>query len=151
MPTNLYGQGDNFDLESSHVLPAMIRKFHDAKAKNLPTVTLWGTGSPRREFLHVDDLASACLHLLTSYDEDISINVGCGSDISIRELAETVQGVVGFQGNICWDESKPDGTPRKLLDTSRVNRLGWKPTVMLQDGVEATYEWFLNFENQAKS
>ena len=151
MPTNLYGQGDNFDLESSHVLPAMIRKFHDAKAKNLPTVTLWGTGSPRREFLHVDDLAAACLHLLTSYDEDISINVGCGSDISIRELAETVQGVVGFQGNILWDESKPDGTPRKLLDTSRVNSLGWKPTVTLQDGVEATYEWFLNFENQAKS
>jgi len=147
MPTNLYGQGDNFDLESSHVLPAMIRKFHDAKIANLPTVTLWGTGSPRREFLHVDDLALACLHLLNSYDEDISINVGCGSDISIRELAETVKGVVGFQGNISWDESKPDGTPRKLLDTSRVNSLGWKPTVTLQDGVESTYEWFLNFEN----
>ncbi len=151
MPTNLYGQGDNFDLESSHVLPAMIRKFHDAKVANLPTVTLWGTGSPRREFLHVDDLASACLHLLNSYDEDISINVGCGSDISIRELAETVKGVVGFQGNISWDESKPDGTPRKLLDTSRVNSLGWKPTVTLQDGVESTYEWFLNFENQSTS
>ena len=150
MPTNLYGQGDNFDLESSHVLPAMIRKFHDAKIKNLPAVTLWGTGSPRREFLHVDDLAAACLHLLTSYDEDISINVGCGSDISIRELAEIVQGVVGFQGNILWDESKPDGTPRKLLDTSRVNSLGWKPTVTLQDGVEATYKWFLTSENQSK-
>jgi GDP-L-fucose synthase len=151
MPTNLYGQGDNFDLESSHVLPAMIRKFHDAKIKNLPAVTLWGTGSPRREFLHVDDLAAACLHLLTSYDEDISINVGCGSDISIRELAETVQAVVGFQGNILWDESKPDGTPRKLLDTSRVNSLGWKPTVTLQDGVEATYKWFLTSENHSKS
>jgi GDP-L-fucose synthase len=143
MPTNLYGPGDNFDLQSSHVLPAFIRRFHEAKVAGAPTVTVWGTGTPRREFLHVDDLAQACLVLLQHYDTHETINVGLGDDMPIRELAETVASVVGFEGTIEWDSSKPDGMPRKLLDTSRINELGWKPQISLRDGVASTYEWYL--------
>ena len=143
MPTNLYGPGDNFDLASSHVMPAMIRKLHEAKVRGDATVTMWGTGTPRREFLHVDDLAKACLFLLENYDEPGPINVGTGEDVSIRELAELVQQVVGYEGALTWDTSKPDGTPRKLLDTSKINTLGWKPTISLEDGLRSTYAWFL--------
>ena len=143
MPTNLYGPGDNFDLQSSHVLPAFIRRFHEAKVTGAPTVTGWGTGTPRREFLHVDDLAQACLVLLQHYDTHETINVGLGDDMPIRELAETVASVVGFEGTIEWDSSKPDGMPRKLLDTSRINELGWQPQITLRDGVASTYEWYL--------
>lgn len=141
MPTNLYGPNDNFDLESSHVLPAMIRKFHEAKM-NGGDVTLWGTGSPRREFLHVDDLASACLFLMLNYSDGKIINVGVGEDISIKELAELIQNVVGHDGAINWDATKPDGTPRKLLDVSRINSIGWKATINLREGIEEAYEWF---------
>jgi GDP-L-fucose synthase len=144
MPTNLYGPGDNFDLESSHVLPALLRRFHEAKVSGSNSMSAWGTGSPRREFLHVDDLAQACLFLLENYDDEIPINIGCGTDITIKELTELVAGVVGFTGNIEWDSSKPDGTPRKLLDTSRINNLGWKPTIQLSDGITETYRWFLD-------
>jgi len=147
MPTNLYGPRDNFDLQSSHVLPAFIRRFHEAKVSNAPTVTVWGTGSPRREFLHVDDLARACMILLQSYDEAQTINVGLGDDMPIRELAETVAAVVGFEGTIEWDSAKPDGMPRKLLDTSRINALGWQPRIGLREGVASTYAWYL--ENAA--
>ena len=143
MPTNLYGPGDNFDLQSSHVLPAFIRRFHEAKVAGAPAVTVWGTGTPRREFLHVDDLAQACLVLLQHYDTHETINVGLGDDMPIRELAETVASVVGFEGTIEWDSSKPDGMPRKLLDTSRINELGWRPQISLRDGVASTYEWYL--------
>lgn len=143
MPTNLYGPGDNFDLQSSHVLPAFIRRFHEAKVAGAPSVTVWGTGTPRREFLHVDDLAQACLVLLQHYDTHETINVGLGDDMPIRELAETVASVVGFEGTIEWDSSKPDGMPRKLLDTSRINELGWTPQISLRDGVASTYEWYL--------
>ena len=142
MPTNMYGPGDNFDLENSHVLPALIRKFHDAKTRGDSSVTLWGTGSPKREFLHADDLGRACLFLLENYDDDIAINVGFGEDIPIRELAELISEIVGFDGVIIWDESKPDGTPRKLLDVSRISALGWKPTIGLEDGIKSTYQWF---------
>ena len=142
MPTNMYGPGDNFDLENSHVLPALIRKFHDAKTQGNDSVTLWGSGTPRREFLHVDDLASACLFLIGSYDDDVAINVGVGEDISIKDLAALIKSVVGFQGDIEWDSSKPDGTPRKLLDVSRIESLGWKATINLEDGIRSTYEWF---------
>jgi GDP-L-fucose synthase len=142
MPTNMYGPGDNFDLENSHVLPALIRKFHDAKTRGDDKVTLWGSGSPLREFLHADDLASACLFLLENYDDEIAINVGTGKDISIKELAELVKSIVGFEGKIDWDSSKPDGTPRKLLDISRITDLGWKPTISLEDGIRSTYEWY---------
>ena len=143
MPTNLYGPGDNFDLETSHVLPAFIRRFHEAKVNGAPSVTVWGTGSPRREFLHVDDLAQACLLLLDVYDSPETINVGCGEDLPIKELAETVADVVGFTGTIEWDTTKPDGMPRKLLDTSRINALGWTPQISLRDGLTSTYEWYL--------
>ena len=143
MPTNLYGPGDNFDLETSHVLPALIRRMHEAREGGAPSVTLWGTGSPRREFLHVDDLARACVHLLESYDEPDPINVGVGEDIPIRDLAALVAEVVGYGGMIEWDTSRPDGTPRKLLDVSRITALGWKPEIGLRDGIAATYEWFL--------
>ena len=143
MPTNLYGPGDNFDLQSSHVLPAFIRRFHEAKVTGAPSVTVWGTGTPRREFLHVDDLAQACLVLLQHYDTHETINVGLGDDMPIRELAETVASVVGFEGTIEWDSSKPDGMPRKLLDISRINELGWQPQITLRDGVASTYEWYL--------
>jgi GDP-L-fucose synthase len=142
MPTNMYGPGDNFDLESSHVLPALLRKFHDAKVSGATSVTLWGTGSPRREFLHSDDLGSACLFLLENYNGDEAINVGLGEDISIRELAELIQETVGFKGRIEWDISKPDGTPRKLLDTSRLRAVGWCPSISLAEGIADTYRWY---------
>ncbi|NDZ63438.1 GDP-L-fucose synthase family protein [Streptomyces cyaneofuscatus] len=143
MPTNLYGPGDNFDLETSHVLPALIRRFHEAQRDGAPEVTLWGTGSPRREFLHVDDLAAACVRLLEAYDGDAPVNIGCGEDLTIRELAETVAEVTGYQGRIGWDTSKPDGTPRKLLDVSRLTSLGFKPQIPLRDGIARTYAWWL--------
>lgn len=144
MPTNLYGPCDNFDLETSHVLPAFIRRFHEAKVEGKDKVTVWGTGSPRREFLHVDDLADACLMLIDAYDSAETINIGWGDDLPIKELAETVASVIGFEGEIEWDTSKPDGMPRKLLDTSRINALGWRPTITLRDGVASTYDWYIN-------
>ncbi len=143
MPTNLYGPGDNFDLQNSHVLPALIRKFHDAKARLESGVTVWGTGTPRREFLHVDDLADACLFLMERYESEELINVGWGEDISIRDLANLVRDVVGFAGGIEFDTTKPDGTPRKLLDVARLTALGWKPRIPLADGVARVYQWFL--------
>ena len=144
MPTNLYGPGDNFDLESSHVMPAMMRKFHEAKMDGAKEVQVWGTGTPRREFLHVDDLADAAVHLMRTYSGEDIVNVGCGEDVSIGELATLVADVVGFAGNIVYDTSKPDGTPRKLLDVSRLSALGWKPNIPLRDGVTDTYRWFLD-------
>ena len=144
MPTNLYGPGDNFDLESSHVLPAMIRKFHDAKTKNMPNVGLWGTGSPMREFLHVDDLADACMFLIEKYNEGMPINVGTGTDVTIKELAELTKDVVDFRGEIMWDTSKPDGTPRKLLDVSKIKNLGWQFQTSLREGLAQTYNWYLS-------
>jgi GDP-L-fucose synthase len=143
MPTNLYGPGDNFDLENSHVLPAMIRKFHEAKLGGVPNVVLWGTGSPMREFLHVDDLAKACQYLLENYDDPAPVNIGWGQDVTIKALAETVKEVVGYTGEIVWDTARPDGTPRKLLDTSVINSLGWQPEIELRDGIESTYAWYL--------
>jgi GDP-L-fucose synthase len=144
MPTNMYGPGDNFNLKNSHVLPALIRKFHDAKTRGDASVTLWGTGSPKREFLHADDLGKACLFLLENYDDDVAINVGLGEDISIADLADLVKSIVGFEGKIDWDSSKPDGTPRKLLDVSRMKNLGWSPTISLEDGIASTYKWYLS-------
>jgi GDP-L-fucose synthase len=144
MPTNLYGPGDNFDLTSSHVLPALIRRFHEAKVGDLPEVVVWGSGAPLREFLHVDDLARACLVLLEGYDDPEPINVGVGKDLSIAELAELVKSVVGYQGRLTFDASKPDGTPRKLLDVSRIHELGWKAEIDLRGGIETTYAWFVN-------
>ena len=143
MPTNLYGPGDNFDPQSSHVLPALLRKFHEAKLAGLDSVTLWGSGTPRREFLHVDDLAKAVLFLLQGYDEATAINVGTGVDIEISELAGLISEVTNFKGSINWDTSKPDGTPRKLLDVSRINQLGWNSEILLTDGIKSTYEWFV--------
>ncbi|WP_435238743.1 GDP-L-fucose synthase family protein [Streptomyces sp. YPW6] len=143
MPTNLYGPGDNFDLETSHVLPALIRRFHEARRDGAPEVTLWGSGSPRREFLHVDDLAAACVTLLEAYDGDEPVNIGCGEDLTIRELAQTVAEVTEYQGRIAWDTSKPDGTPRKLLDVTRLNALGFTPKIPLRDGIARTYAWWL--------
>ena len=143
MPTNLYGPNDNFDLETSHVLAALLRKAHDAKSRNARELVVWGSGTPRREFLHVDDLASACLFLLEKYDSPEIINVGCGEDISIRELAELICDVVGFDGELAWDATKPDGTPRKLLDITKLRALGWQPTIPLREGIAQTYEWFL--------
>jgi GDP-L-fucose synthase len=143
MPTNMYGPGDNFDLENSHVLPALIRKLHDAKVSSAPSVTLWGTGSPKREFLYSDDLGRACLYLLENYDGDIAINVGVGQDITIKELAATIAGIVGFQGSIEWDSSKPDGTPRKLLDVQRITSLGWQATTSLESGIKSTFDWYV--------
>lgn len=144
MPTNLYGPGDNFDLESSHVLPALIRRFHEAKRDGLDEVALWGSGSPRREFLHVDDLADACVTLLRRYDGDMPVNIGCGDDLTIRELACLVADVVGYQGRATFDTTKPDGTPRKLLDISRMTALGWKPRIALRDGIGSTYAAWLS-------
>ena len=142
MPTNLYGPGDNFDLQDSHVLPALIRKFHEAKQAGEKNVTVWGTGSPRREFLHADDLADACVFLMQNYSSPEIVNVGWGKDISIAELAELVRSVVGFDGDIVYDRDKPDGTPRKLLDSSRLTALGWTPSISLEEGIVQTYEWY---------
>ncbi len=142
MPTNLYGPQDNFDLATSHVLPALIRKFHEAKVAGDKEVVIWGTGSPRREFLHVDDLADAALHLMLHYDDPQMINVGAGEDITIRELAGLVASIVGFQGELRFDPSKPDGTPRKLLDVSRLHSLGWRARIPLRQGIAGTYQWF---------
>ncbi|PIQ68509.1 MAG: GDP-fucose synthetase [Candidatus Taylorbacteria bacterium CG11_big_fil_rev_8_21_14_0_20_46_11] len=146
MPTNLYGENDNFDLERSHVLPALIRKFHEAKHRNQKEVVLWGTGSPLREFLHVDDLASACLFLMSQYDKSDIINAGTGEDISIKALAEMVQAITHYEGTITWDPSKPDGTPRKLLDVSKLHSLGWQHNISLEDGIKKTYDWYTKNE-----
>jgi len=142
MPTNLYGPNDNFDLETSHVLPALIRKFHEAKVNNKDEVVIWGTGKPKREFLHVDDLADALLFLMNNYNGDQFVNVGVGKDISIIELAELIKDIVGFEGEIVNDLSKPDGTPRKLLDVSRLNDIGWEAQISLEEGIKDTYQWF---------
>jgi GDP-L-fucose synthase len=150
MPTNLYGPNDNFDLQSSHVLPALIRRFHEATESGAHEVVLWGTGTPRREFLHVDDLAAASLFLLENYDSPDTINVGVGDDLTIREVAEIVADVVGYHGELVQDPSKPDGTPRKLLDVSRINDLGWKATVPLRDGIASTYKWFLEHRSEIR-
>jgi GDP-L-fucose synthase len=150
MPTNLYGPNDNFSRDSSHVLPAMIRKFHDAKIKN-EVVKLWGDGTVKREFLHVDDLAEAIDFLIDNYDSDEAINIGVGNDLSILELANLISGIVGYKGSIKWDSSRPNGTPRKLLDTSKINSLGWRPKISLVEGVSATYEWFLSEINRNNS
>ncbi|AIE86635.1 GDP-L-fucose synthase [Fimbriimonas ginsengisoli] len=144
MPTNLYGPYDNFDLENSHVLPAMMRKFHDAKERGDKQVTLWGSGTPRREFLHADDLASAAVFLMNNHEDPDLVNVGVGEDVTIRELAETVRSAVGWNGEIVWDSSKPDGTPRKLMDVSKIHSLGWRHSIEFEDGVRDTYEWFKN-------
>jgi GDP-L-fucose synthase len=144
MPTNLYGQGDNYHLENSHVMPAMLRKFHEAKESGAPTVTIWGTGSPKREFLFVDDLAEACVHLMLTYNEAGHINIGTGEDITIKELAEAIKEVVGYTGEIIFDTERPDGAPRKLLDVSKINNLGWKHVTPLQTGISITYTFYLN-------
>lgn len=143
MPTNLYGPGDNYDLQTSHVLPALLRKFHEAKTAGDATVTCWGSGTPMREFLHVNDLAEACMFLMETYHEKPLVNVGTGTDVTIRELAETIASIVGFEGEIVWDSSKPDGTPRKLMDVSRINNLGWKHSIDLKDGIRQVYADFL--------
>ena len=148
MPTNLYGPGDNFNLENSHVMPALIRKFHDAKINNFSEVEVWGTGTPRREFLHVDDLANASVFLMNNYDGFEFVNVGVGEDVSIKELAESVKAVVGYEGELKFDTSKPDGTPRKLLDVSKLNAIGWHEKIKLNDGIKSTYEWFLDNINE---
>lgn len=146
MPTNLYGPNDNFDLTSSHVFPALIRKFHDAKVSGQNEVVIWGSGTPRREFLHVDDLASACLYLMQHYNEPMHINIGVGEDLSIRELAELIRDVVHPSATLVFDRSKPDGAPRKLLDVSRLHALGWQHRIRLRDGVASTYDWFVAHE-----
>ena len=151
MPTNLYGPGDNFSLENSHVLPALMRKFHEAKTSGAAEVVVWGTGSPRREFLYVDDLADAALFLMRNYSAGELVNVGCGEDLTILELAQTVAEVVGFQGRLRFDASKPDGTPRKLLDVSRLSALGWKAQVPLRDGLELTYRWYLEHQGDLRA
>ncbi len=160
MPTNLYGQNDNFHLENSHVIPAMIRKFHDAKTAQSPTVTLWGSGTAMREFLHVEDMAAACLHVMglskEFYQEHTEpmlshLNVGTGVDVTIRELAETIQQVVGFNGEIIWDSTKPDGSPRKLMDVSKLKSLGWKPNITLAEGLISTYRWFIEHQGEFKA
>ncbi|MFM2169667.1 MAG: hypothetical protein RIS79_4038 [Verrucomicrobiota bacterium] len=143
MPTNLYGPGDNYHPQNSHVMPALIRRFHEAKLAGLPEVSAWGTGTPLREFMHVDDLADACAFLMAVENPPDLVNVGCGTDVSIRELTELVASAVGYPGKIVWDASKPDGTPRKLLDTSRLTALGWKPRILLQDGIAHAYQCFL--------
>ncbi|KKR21162.1 MAG: NAD-dependent epimerase/dehydratase [Parcubacteria group bacterium GW2011_GWE2_39_37] len=143
MPTNLYGPNDNFDLNSSHVLPALIRRFHEAKINNAKEVVVWGTGAPKREFLHVDDLATACIFLMENYNDSEIINIGTGEDVSIKELAETIKKISDFKGELVWDTSKPDGTPRKLLDVSKINNLGWKHKIELEKGIRLTYDWYL--------
>ena len=149
MPTNLYGPNDNFNLRDSHVLPALIRKFHEAKQRGEPAVEIWGTGSPRREFLHVDDLADACVYLMQDYDDADFLNIGTGEDIPIRELALLIRDGVGFEGELRFDPSKPDGTPRKLLDVTRLFKTGWRPRIPLREGIAQTYRWFV--ENQDKA
>jgi GDP-L-fucose synthase len=150
MPTNLYGPGDNFDLQNSHVLPALIRRFHEAKLRGDASLTVWGTGTPRREFLHVDDLADAVIYLLKTYDDEAIVNIGWGQDVTIRELAEAIASVAGFRGRLEFDSSKPDGTPRKLLDTSRLTALGWVPKIKLKAGIEDTYAWFKDHAAEAR-
>jgi GDP-L-fucose synthase len=144
MPTNLYGPGDNFDLDTSHVLPALIRKVHEAKSSGAPEVSIWGTGTPRREFLHVHDLARACRFLLEQYNSPEIVNVGVGEDVTIRELAELIVDTLGYRGQLVFDSTKPDGTPRKLLDVSRIHTLGWRARIPLPDGIRQTYDWYLN-------
>lgn len=144
MPTNLYGPNDNYDLNNSHVLPAMIRKFHEAKAQNKPSVELWGTGSPLREFLHADDLADACYYLMQNYNDEGFVNIGVGDDVSIRELAGIIRETVGYEGEIVWNTDKPDGTPRKLMDVNKLHQLGWKHRIGLKEGIAATYQDFLS-------
>ncbi|MDO8513854.1 MAG: GDP-L-fucose synthase [bacterium] len=143
MPTNLYGPDDNFDLKNSHVLPALIRKMHEAKESNSPTVEIWGTGTPKREFLFVEDLADACVYLMNNYDDPSIINIGVGQDLTIKELAQTIKEIVGFKGQLEFDTSKPDGTPRKLLDVSKLNSTGWKAKTDLKDGIQFSYTWFV--------
>lgn len=145
MPTNLYGTGDNFDLETSHVLAALIRKFHEAKKENNPFVTLWGTGSPMREFLHVDDLANAAVFLMEKYEDPEIINVGTGKDITIKDLALVIKEIVGFVGELKFDSSKPDGTPRKILDIEKLTKLGWRPKIKLKEGIKETFEWYMSY------
>lgn len=142
MPTNLYGQNDNFNLDDSHVLPALIKKFHEAKKNKAKEVAIWGTGNAMREFLHVDDLANACVFLMNSYNDSGIINIGTGEDLPIKKLAELIRNVVGYKGKISWDSTKPDGTPRKLLDVSRLHQLGWKHKINLEKGIKMTYEWY---------
>lgn len=144
MPTNLYGSGDNFHLENSHVLPALLRKFHEAKVANAPSVTCWGTGTPMREFMHADDLAEACIFLLENYNEEAPINIGTGIDVTIKELTELIAKAVGFEGETLWDAKKPDGTPRKVLDITKMSNLGWKARIDLSSGLAKTYEWYLS-------
>lgn len=160
MPTNLYGENDNFHLENSHVIPALVRKFHDAKINNAQTVEVWGTGKAMREFLHVDDMAAACIHVMGLSEAEYKsctepmlshLNVGTGTDVTIRELAETIGRVVGFQGEISWNTSKPDGTPRKLMDVSKLKSLGWEPKIGLEEGLSSTYKWFLAHQGHFKS
>jgi GDP-L-fucose synthase len=146
MPTNLYGPNDNYDLQNSHVLPAMIRKFHEAKINGKPTVELWGTGAPLREFLHADDLADACLFLMQNYDEEPFLNIGVGNDISIKNLAELIKGIVGYEGGIEWNTAKPDGTPRKLMDVSKLRNMGWQHRYTLEEGIGLAYQDFLSKE-----
>lgn len=150
MPTNLYGPRDNYDLRNSHVLPAFVRKVHDAKEAGAKSITVWGTGTPRREFLHTRDLADACLFLLENYDEPDLVNIGCGEDVTIRELAETVCDVLGFDGTLEFDASKPDGTPRKLLDISKIKSLGWAPKIPLREGIADAYRWFCENQSEAR-
>jgi GDP-L-fucose synthase len=150
MPTNLYGPGDNFDLQNSHVLPALIRRIHEAKVRGDESVTVWGSGTPRREFLHVEDLADAVLYLLHNYDAEPIVNVGWGKDVTIRELAEIIVSVVGYRGRLVFDPTKPDGTPRKLLDVSRLTDLGWQARIPLESGIERTYEWFKEHSGEAR-
>lgn len=151
MPTNLYGPGDNYDLQNSHVVPALLRKFHEAKTAGAATVTCWGSGSPRREFLHVDDLAAACLFLMQEYDGRDFVNVGTGEDLPIRELAELIARIVGFEGDIVWDTGKPDGTPRKLMDCDRIHALGWRHHIGLEDGLRAVYEEYRQNPDAARA
>jgi GDP-L-fucose synthase len=150
MPTNLYGPGDNFDLQNSHVLPALIRKFHEAKNRGDSSVEIWGSGTPRREFLHVDDLANAVIFMLQNYDDERIVNVGWGEDVTIRELAQMIKLAVGYGGGLNFDPSKPDGTPRKLLDVSRMKGLGWRPRIPLKAGIESTYAWFKEHAAEAR-
>jgi GDP-L-fucose synthase len=151
MPTNLYGPNDNFDLDKSHVMAALIRKAHEARLSGAREIVVWGSGTPRREFLHVDDLADAALFLLRNYNEPEIINVGAGKDITIRELAELICDIVGFKGRLAWDTTKPDGTPRKLLDVSKLQSLGWKPAISLREGIARTYDWFKSNDSLCKS